>query len=38
MILIGIAFNLQIGRRSEGLGEKGEGINKYKLAVTEQSW
>ena len=23
------------GRRSEGLGEKGEGIEKYRLAVTE---
>ena len=21
-----------------GLGEKGEGINKYKLVVTKQSW
>ena len=26
------------GRRAGGMGEKGEGIRKYKLVVTEQSW
>ena len=27
-----------MGRGVRGMGEKGEGITKYKLVVTERSW